>query len=77
MKKKTLGIISTSKDSSEEVQTSGIKFVDDGVFCSNGVESESKIQETEDYCATMHSATGGNFQKEEIVMRNWKLKPIR
>ena len=40
-----------------------IVFVDYGDFCSNGVESERKMQEMVDCYKTMHEATGGSAQK--------------
>ena len=44
------------------------------IFFSNGVESERKIQEIEDCCATVHEATGEKVKREKVVIRSWKWK---
>ena len=74
MEKKRLLITSISKNDNKKVQRMTILFVDDGDFCSSGVESKSKMQEIADFCETMHEATGGKLQKEKFIMHSWKCK---
>ena len=51
-----------------------IEFVDNGYFCTRGVESERKMQKIIDYFASIHEATRVKVQKYKFMMRSWKCK---
>ena len=74
IEKKRLRTMLTSKCNNSEVQRNAIAFVDDSVFCSNGVECKRKMQEIVNYYANMHEATGGKLQKEKVMVCGSKWK---
>ena len=57
-----------SNNKNKEVQRFVRAFVDDGDFCTSGVESERKNQKITNYFATMYESTGGKLQKEKFMM---------
>ena len=45
-----------------------IVHVDDVDFSTSGENSEKKMQEITSFCVKMHEATGGELQKEKVLV---------